>query len=90
MNDFSNTTNTTLYHSRFFFDFDMTYVGAGMICSHLVNFSLLLGAVLSWGVMWPLLADRNGYWFSSSLPQSSMKSLMGYKVCEKRSNKLGA
>lgn len=59
----------------------MTYVGAGMICSHLVNFSLLLGAVLSWGIMWPLITDRDGYWFPSSLPQSSMKSLMGYKVC---------
>ncbi|XP_015069107.1 metal-nicotianamine transporter YSL2-like isoform X1 [Solanum pennellii] len=68
------------WKQSFFFDFDMTYVGAGMICSHLVNFSLLLGAVLSWGIMWPLITDRDGYWFSSSLPQSSMKSLMGYKV----------
>ncbi|CAN1831148.1 Metal-nicotianamine transporter YSL3 [Linum perenne] len=58
----------------------MTYVGAGMICSHLVNLSLLLGAVLSWGVMWPLIGERKGNWFSSSLPASSMKSLNGYKV----------
>lgn len=68
------------WKQSFFFDFDMTYVGAGMICSHLVNFSLLLGAVLSWGVMWPLITERKGSWFPSTLPQSSMKSLMGYKV----------
>lgn len=58
----------------------MTYIGAGMICSHLVNLSLLLGAVLSWGVMWPLISGLKGDWFASSLPESSMKSLNGYKV----------
>lgn len=51
-----------------------------MICSHLVNLSLLLGAVLSWGVMWPLIGGLKGKWFPSSLPESSMKSLNGYKV----------
>ncbi|KAL9677044.1 hypothetical protein QQ045_005271 [Rhodiola kirilowii] len=58
----------------------MTYVGAGMICSHLVNLSLLFGAVLSWGVMWPLISDLKGTWFPSNIPESSMKSLNGYKV----------
>ncbi|XP_060203953.1 metal-nicotianamine transporter YSL2-like isoform X1 [Lycium barbarum] len=68
------------WKNSFFFDFDMTYVGAGMICSHLVNLSLLLGAVLSWGVMWPLITDRKGAWFPATLKESSMKSLTGYKV----------
>ncbi|KMT15935.1 hypothetical protein BVRB_3g051190 isoform A [Beta vulgaris subsp. vulgaris] len=58
----------------------MTYIGAGMICSHLVNLSLLFGAILSWGVMWPLIGNLKGKWFPSSLPESSMKSLNGYKV----------
>ncbi|CAI9259768.1 unnamed protein product [Lactuca saligna] len=68
------------YANSFYFDFSMTYIGAGMICSHLVNLSLLAGAVLSYGIMWPLIGDRKGDWFPSSLPQSSMKSLNGYKV----------
>ncbi|CAL5433654.1 unnamed protein product [Camellia sinensis] len=58
----------------------MTYVGTGMICPHIVNLSTLLGAVLSWGVMWPLLANFKGLWFPSTIPESSMKSLNGYKV----------
>lgn len=58
----------------------MTYVGAGMICSHLVNLSLLFGAILSWGIMWPLIANLKGEWFPATLPESSMKSLNGYKV----------
>ncbi|KAK4488381.1 hypothetical protein RD792_004142 [Penstemon davidsonii] len=64
----------------FFFDFSMTYIGAGMICSHLVNLSLLLGAVLSYGVMWPLISNKKGDWFPDNIKESSMKSLNGYKV----------
>lgn len=68
------------WKQSFFFDFSMTYVGAGMICSHIVNLSLLLGAVLSWGIMWPLISDLKEDWFSGSIPKSSMRSLQGYKV----------
>ncbi|XP_073118726.1 metal-nicotianamine transporter YSL3 [Henckelia pumila] len=68
------------WKQTFYFDFSMTYVGAGMICSHLVNYSLLLGAVLSWGVMWPLISEKKGEWFPKNIKESSMKSLNGYKV----------
>ncbi|OMO95068.1 Oligopeptide transporter OPT superfamily [Corchorus capsularis] len=68
------------WKNSFYFDFSMTYVGAGMICSHLVNLSLLFGAILSWGVMWPLIGGLKGDWFPATLPESSMKSLNGYKV----------
>ncbi|CAI0408868.1 unnamed protein product [Linum tenue] len=64
----------------FFFDFNTTYVGAGMIVSHQVNLSLLFGAVLSYGIMWPLIGDLKGKWFEADLEESSMKSLYGYKV----------
>ncbi|KAM0915408.1 hypothetical protein ACQ4PT_010825 [Festuca glaucescens] len=46
----------------FFFDFNLTYVGAGMICPHLINISLLLGSILSYGIMWPLISDLKGNW----------------------------
>ncbi|KAL5192582.1 Metal-nicotianamine transporter YSL3 [Glycine soja] len=68
------------WKNSFYFDFSMTYVGAGMICSHLVNLSLLLGAVISWGIMWPLIRGLKGEWFPASIAESSMKSLNGYKV----------
>ncbi|ESR45096.1 hypothetical protein CICLE_v10003961mg [Citrus x clementina] len=68
------------WKNSFYFDFSMTYIGAGMICSHLVNLSLLLGAVLSWAIMWPLISGLKGEWFPKTLPESSMKSLNGYKV----------
>lgn len=68
------------WQHSFFFDFSTTYVGAGMICPHLVNLSLLLGAVLSYGIMWPLIGGLKGKWYSETLKDSSMKSLTGYKV----------
>ncbi|KAA0042651.1 metal-nicotianamine transporter YSL1-like [Cucumis melo var. makuwa] len=68
------------WNQTFFFDFDSTFVGAGMICSHLVNLSLLLGAILSYGLMWPLLDRLKGRWYPESLEESDMKSLYGYKV----------
>lgn len=58
----------------------MTFVGAGMICSHLVNCSLLLGAVLSFGVMYPLIDRLKGDWFPDNLEETNMKGLYGYKV----------
>lgn len=65
----------------------MTYVGTGMICSHLINLSLLFGAVVSWGIMWPLIRVLKGNWFPGSLPESSMKSLNGYKVLNEQQMK---
>eukprot|EP01018_Ginkgo_biloba_P015313 Gb_14706 [translate_table: standard] len=69
-----------IFPRSFYFDFSMTYVGAGMICPHLVNISMLLGGILSWGLMWPLINTRRGDWFSDKLPESSMQGLQGYKV----------
>ncbi|XP_074350750.1 metal-nicotianamine transporter YSL2-like [Apium graveolens] len=68
------------WKQSFNFDFSLTYIGAGMICSHTVNLSLLFGAVISWGLMWPLIGEQKGVWFPKTLPESSMKSLDGYKV----------
>ncbi|KAL7596023.1 metal-nicotianamine transporter YSL3-like isoform X1 [Lactuca sativa] len=68
------------YKKTFYFDFSMTYVGTGMICPHIVSFSLLFGAVISWGIMWPLIENQKGEWFPNNVPESSMESLNGYKV----------
>ncbi|KAL6986483.1 Metal-nicotianamine transporter ysl1, variant 2 [Sarracenia purpurea var. burkii] len=77
INGFHNSGEKT---ARFYFDFSMTYVGTGMICPYIVNLSTLLGALLSWGVMWPLMGNLKGQWFPPNLPETSMKSLNGYKV----------
>ncbi|CAJ2654239.1 unnamed protein product [Trifolium pratense] len=68
------------YQRMFYFDFSATYVGVGMICPHIINVSMLIGGILSWGVMWPFIEDKKGDWYSANLKQSSLHGLQGYKL----------
>ncbi|XP_010528609.1 PREDICTED: probable metal-nicotianamine transporter YSL7 [Tarenaya hassleriana] len=68
------------YANKFYFDFSATYVGVGMICPYLINVSLLVGSILSWGVMWPLIGAQKGKWYSADISSSSLHGLQGYKV----------
>eukprot|EP00878_Enallax_costatus_P025510 GHUV01027297.1.p1 GENE.GHUV01027297.1~~GHUV01027297.1.p1 ORF type:complete len:578 (+),score=120.07 GHUV01027297.1:832-2565(+) len=71
---------TTALKWTWHFDFQQQYIGAGMLVPHVVAWSMLLGAVLSWGVMWPLLAAREGDWYPASLNSGDLKGLGGYKI----------
>ena len=51
-----------------------------MICPYIINVSVLLGGILSWGVMWPLIKCRKGQWYPANLPDSDLSGLQGYKV----------
>jgi hypothetical protein len=51
-----------------------------MICPHIVNWSMLFGAILSWGFMWPLMAKKEGDWFPAGLGSHDFQGLFGYKV----------
>jgi hypothetical protein len=53
-----------------------------MICPHIVNVSLLLGVILSWGLMWPLIQNHQGDWYPAGLSSTNFKGLYGYKVCK--------
>ncbi|KAL3372691.1 hypothetical protein AABB24_004970 [Solanum stoloniferum] len=68
------------FENRFYFDFSATYVGVGMICPYLINVSLLVGGILSWGIMWPLIEDRKGHWYPADQSPSSLHGIQGYRV----------
>ncbi|PIN11655.1 hypothetical protein CDL12_15734 [Handroanthus impetiginosus] len=51
-----------------------------MICPHIINVSLLVGGILSWGIMWPLIENRKGDWYPADLAPTSLQGLQGYKV----------
>ncbi|KAH9543048.1 hypothetical protein CY35_13G041700 [Sphagnum magellanicum] len=74
------TLGLTAFNNCLYFNFSLTYVGAGMICPHIVNISLLLGAILSWGLMWPLIRNPQGDWYPAGLAETNFKGLYGYKV----------
>lgn len=73
--------NTINFVFRFYFDFSATYVGVGMICPYMINISLLLGGILSWGIMWPAIEAKKGDWYNADLPASSLHGIQGYRVC---------
>ncbi|KAJ4828755.1 hypothetical protein Tsubulata_035410 [Turnera subulata] len=74
------TLGLKAYQNKFFFDFSATYVGVGMICPYIINISVLLGGIISWGLMWPLIGNRKGDWFPADISPSSLHGLQGYKV----------
>ncbi|KAH7387905.1 hypothetical protein KP509_16G047800 [Ceratopteris richardii] len=78
--DMFPTFGLKAYSNTFYFDFSMTYVGAGMICPHLINISLLLGGILSYGLMWPLIEKKAGDWYPLDARGSNLRGLYGYKV----------
>ncbi|XP_030454759.1 probable metal-nicotianamine transporter YSL7 [Syzygium oleosum] len=73
------TLGLRAFENRFYFDFSATYVGVGMICPYIINISLLLGGILSWGLMWPLIEKREGDWYPKPDP-GDMHGIQGYKV----------
>ncbi|KAL1832658.1 hypothetical protein ACET3Z_002309 [Daucus carota] len=68
------------YAKKFYFDFSATYIGVGMICPYMVNISLLIGGILSWGIMWPAIEAKKGDWYKADLPASSLHGIQGYRV----------
>ncbi|MCO5567062.1 hypothetical protein L7F22_020747 [Adiantum nelumboides] len=74
------TLGLKAFANTFYFDFSATYVGVGMICPHIINFSVMLGAVISWGIMWPYITSKSGDWYPEGLGSSDFKGLYGYKV----------
>lgn len=74
------TLGLTLFKNTFYFDFSPTFIGCGMICPHLVNCSVLLGAIISWGFLWPFISQHAGDWYPADLKANDFKGLYGYKV----------
>ncbi|RZC85738.1 hypothetical protein C5167_026410 [Papaver somniferum] len=65
---------------KFYFDFSSTYVGVGMITPYSINLSMLLGSIVSWGLMWPLIELHEGKWYPANLPPNNLSGIQGYRV----------
>ncbi|KAK3162362.1 hypothetical protein QOZ80_1BG0088680 [Eleusine coracana subsp. coracana] len=74
------TFGLTAFHRGFYFNFSGTYVGVGMISPYLINISMLVGSVVSWGFLWPFIETKRGSWYEADLQDTSLKGLNGYKV----------
>ncbi len=72
-----------------YMDYTLAYIGAGFITPLAVNVSIMIGAVLSWGIAWPLIANREGDWYEAGLTSHSCTiSSMVFLCADWRSNDL--
>ncbi|KAG2682205.1 hypothetical protein I3760_11G181300 [Carya illinoinensis] len=44
----------------FYFEFYTAHVGVGMLCPYSTSFSVLVGSILSWGILFPFLRSKRG------------------------------
>ncbi|KAM3386675.1 hypothetical protein ACQJBY_009930 [Aegilops geniculata] len=74
------TFGVVAFKNTFYFNFNPSYVGYGLISPHIVNCSVFLGSVISWGFLWPFIAKQSGDWYPDNLSSSDFRGLYGYKV----------
>ncbi|KAF6266546.1 OPT oligopeptide transporter protein-domain-containing protein [Scenedesmus sp. NREL 46B-D3] len=60
------------------FDFSLPFVGLGILAPISVTWSMLLGGLLSWGLLWPLLSRMEGQWFAARLGPWDIRGAYGY------------
>ncbi|KAI5007169.1 hypothetical protein ZWY2020_047117 [Hordeum vulgare] len=68
------------FNRGFYLNLNGTYIGVGMISPYLINVSMLVGAILSWGFLWPYIETKNGSWYAANLQEGSLRGVNGYKV----------
>ncbi|KAK3276314.1 hypothetical protein CYMTET_15600 [Cymbomonas tetramitiformis] len=66
------------YEWTWTFNFEFNYIAVGLLSPHIVNYSMLMGSILSWGFMWPYIKDKAGDWYSDDA--DGLRGLLGYQV----------
>ncbi|KAL0033062.1 hypothetical protein WJX79_000741 [Trebouxia sp. C0005] len=59
------------------FDFELTYVGVGMLVPHAVNASMMLGAIIMFGIILPVANQHSGDWYPPKSTWSNSKDVRG-------------
>uniref|UniRef100_A0A8I6YGL3 Uncharacterized protein n=1 Tax=Hordeum vulgare subsp. vulgare TaxID=112509 RepID=A0A8I6YGL3_HORVV len=66
------------FNRGFYLNLNGTYIGVGMIRPYLINISMLVGAILSWGFLWPYIETKNGSWYAANLQEGSLRGPTDY------------
>ena len=68
------------FAAGWWFDFNLAYVGVGFITPLSVNYSMMVGAILSWGIAYPLLRNKAGDWYPTGLGSNNFRGEFAYHV----------
>lgn len=62
------------------FDFQLPLVGLGILAPISVTWSVLIGGLVSWGLLWPVLSSKEGKWFPRELQPWDIRGVFGYRL----------
>eukprot|EP01134_Creolimax_fragrantissima_P005973 CFRG5973T1 len=74
------TFGFALMNYTWYFTFELNYIGVGMLCPIVVSYSMMWGALLGWGILWPIVDGKSGVWYDESHVGNDMQGAFGYKV----------
>ncbi|KAF0930600.1 hypothetical protein E2562_033764 [Oryza meyeriana var. granulata] len=74
------TFGLTAYRRGLYFDFSMANVGVGMISPYKTTMSMLVGSLVSWGIIWPYIETKEGSWYPRGLDGDDLGGINGYRV----------
>jgi uncharacterized oligopeptide transporter (OPT) family protein len=60
------------------FDFELSFVGLGLIAPVSVAWSMIVGGIISWGLLWPVFSSKQGSWFPAGLAEWDTRGAYGY------------
>ncbi|XP_030458335.2 probable metal-nicotianamine transporter YSL7 [Syzygium oleosum] len=67
-------------NGSFHFSFHSSYIGVGMMCPFAITYSQLLGAILSWGILWPYIDTKKGDWYPADATARRLGGRLAYRV----------
>lgn len=59
-------------------DWSINYIGVGMICPHIVNYSMMFGAIFAYGILFPYIDTKKGIWYAADA--DGMDGKQGYVI----------
>ena len=51
-----------------------------MIVPQIVNVSMMCGAILAWGILWPIIDTKAGNWYAAGLKGDDVQGRYGYEI----------
>ncbi|KAL6843721.1 hypothetical protein ACP4OV_026292 [Aristida adscensionis] len=70
----------TAYELGLYFNFSMASVGVGMLSPYKITISMLVGSLVSWGLIWPIITINEGSWFPQGLGDLNLRGIQAYQV----------
>ncbi|KAL6843722.1 hypothetical protein ACP4OV_026293 [Aristida adscensionis] len=74
------TFGLTAYGHGFYYNFSTVTIGIGMLSTYKITISMLVGSLVSWGIMWPYIETKKGNWYDPRPNYLNLSGIDAYQV----------